>query len=420
MLSVVLTAYVVINISLGMVYATEPNDVSSEIEITDEIDINADDINVDTNQPEDIIKKSVTQDDKNNLNEESEILVSDIEISEHEDFVEVGSTIGITATVLPNNASNTTITYKSSDDAIATVNSSGEVKGVKKGDVIIYVSAGDITKEVHIAVKVKTASLNVDNDYLIMKLGNTHQIVPSVLPGEANQNVTFRSTDTSVATVTDSGVVKAIGVGSSTIIVSNGDTSTAVSVIVNLDVAAEEYKNGITLDTVNTLENEMDEYSLSINASDVPVVDKELLYELYKNHEVLEIVGTGYTVTIDGKNIENYNNEFYTDIELENKPEGSSFNLNKGNYLCGNVTVHIDNQEGSYLYLYNDSKEKYELLFSPNMSELKLSSGGKYLITSKKIKVKENIVKYITYGGCVFSGIGILIYIGIKRKYWFW
>ena len=81
---------------------------------------------------------------------EQNIPVTDIEISDHEEKVEVGKTINLTATALPANATESTITFRSSDINIATVTSGGEVKGISKGYVTIYVSAGSIIKEVHI------------------------------------------------------------------------------------------------------------------------------------------------------------------------------------------------------------------------------------------------------------------------------
>ena len=77
------------------------------------------------------------------------IPVTDIEISDHEEEVEVGKTINLTATALPANATESTITFRSSDINIATVTSAGEVKGISKGYVTIYVSAGSIIKETH-------------------------------------------------------------------------------------------------------------------------------------------------------------------------------------------------------------------------------------------------------------------------------
>lgn len=76
-----------------------------------------------------------------------EIAVTDIEIANHEDEVDVDKTITLSATVIPSNATDNTVTYQSSDESIATVNSSGEVKGIAGGKVTITVSAGTVTKK---------------------------------------------------------------------------------------------------------------------------------------------------------------------------------------------------------------------------------------------------------------------------------
>ena len=84
---------------------------------------------------------------------EQNVPVTDIEISDHEEKVEVGKTINLTATALPANATESTITFRSSDINIATVTSGGEVKGISKGYVTIYVSAGSIIKEERIIME---------------------------------------------------------------------------------------------------------------------------------------------------------------------------------------------------------------------------------------------------------------------------
>ena len=164
---------------------------------------------------------------------EKEIPVSDIEISDHKDEVEVGNTLNLTATVFPSTATDSTVMFRSSDTNVATVNSSGEVKGISKGSVTIYVSAGSITKEVNLTVKVKTTVIKINKDYLVLKQGEAFKLSVSVSPAEAEQGISFKSTDSSVASVSNGGVVTAKSTGTATIIVSNGDLSNAVSVIVN-------------------------------------------------------------------------------------------------------------------------------------------------------------------------------------------
>lgn len=347
--------------------------------------------------------------------EDATIEVTDIEISDHEDELNVGDIISLSVTVLPLDATDSTITYKSSDESIATVNSSGEVKGISKGNVIIYVSAGNVTKEISLTVKVATTAIKVNNDYLVLKVGNTFQLSTTVTPADANQSITYRSTDESVATVSSNGKVTAKKVGNTTIIVSNGDKSIAVSVIVNQSTTTTNSDNN-----VEQSEEVIKEYCDSVNALEVDKIDEDTLYYLYSTGKILEIVGDGYIIEIDGSQIVNYKNEFYTDIQLVRDETGISFNLNKGEYLCGGVRVYITEPNGKYLYLYNTSKEKYELIQTDSLELLELTTPGQYLITDQKFSISSFTIVYFVAFGIVALFIGIGVYIILKKKYWFW
>lgn len=65
--------------------------------------------------------------------------VTDIEIGDYESQLEIGETLYLSAVVLPSDLGESA-TFYSSDDNIATVNSSGEVKGISSGEVYIYIS----------------------------------------------------------------------------------------------------------------------------------------------------------------------------------------------------------------------------------------------------------------------------------------
>ena len=345
---------------------------------------------------------------------EKNIPVADIEISDHEDEVEAGNTLNLTATVLPSTATDSTVMFRSSDMNIATVNSSGEVKGISKGSVTIYVSAGSITKEVNLTVKVKTTVIKINKDYLVLKQGEAFKLSVSVSPAEAEQGISFKSTDSSVASVSNGGVVTAKSTGTATIIVSNGDLSNAVSVIVN--------KNSDT-DIINpqntessTQEVESQKFDENIDASEVGMIDTQMLYELYTSGKSMKMTGDGYSMIIDGKKIVNYNNELDTDIKLKKANGYTEFELNNGKYLCGEIAIHIDDISGKYLYLYNNVKHKYELVSTQNMEELKLSTPGKYMITTEKISESSKAVRYILIiGGCLIL-VGSAVYVVMKRR----
>lgn len=349
------------------------------------------------------------------VKEKKEAVATEIEISDYEKKLAVDKTLTLTATVLPSDAKDNKVSYRSSDTSVATVNSSGEVKGISRGNVTIYAMAGDVTKTIPITVIVPTTAIKLNNDYLVLKPGESYQLTASVFPSGAEQGITYRSSDTSVAAVTDEGMVTAKAAGSTSIIVSNGDSSAAVSVIVN---QSQRKQPGIS-EKASVL-NAGKIYDKIVATSAVSKIDSDALYNLYSEREAMEIIGDGYIIELNGKDIVNYNNEFYTDISLKEAQGGLYFNLNGGESLCGVVKLYIDNPKGSYLYLKNNAKDRYELIQEKDLSELTLTTAGEYRIVSKKIHDNAGIIRYMVIAGVLLVLIGVTVYVIICKKYWFW
>ena len=166
-------------------------------------------------------------------------------------------------------------------------------------------------------------------------------------------------------------------------------------------------------------------YDNTVNASDVTKIDTNMLKYFYDKKTKLLVVGDGYSILLDGKDIVNYQNELITDIELSSEANSKgikeiSFVINKGNPLCGDITLCMDNAKGKYIYLYNESKEKYEMIAMSSLSEINISAPGKYLITESKIQTGYGSTLIILIIGGVLLIIGVAVYICLKKQYWFW
>lgn len=82
------------------------------------------------------------------------ISVTSIQINENIEDIEVGKSKILTATITPSNATNKNITWKSSNESIATINSIGEVVAKSSGTVnITAISSNGKTSTIKINVK---------------------------------------------------------------------------------------------------------------------------------------------------------------------------------------------------------------------------------------------------------------------------
>ena len=90
-----------------------------------------------------------------------EVLVEKIKFDKNAYTLYIDETVKINATVLPENATDKTLTWTSSDKSIATVKD-GLVKGIKKGNVTIKAtdSKGVVSKEVKVTVNKRIVNVN--------------------------------------------------------------------------------------------------------------------------------------------------------------------------------------------------------------------------------------------------------------------
>ena len=130
--------------------------------------------------------------------------------------VAVGGKGTLKATLEPVNVTNTNVTWSSADKSIATVSSSGVVKGIKAGKVKITATSGDGTQKATCTVTVYTpvTSVSLNKTSITLKLGSTATITPTVKPDAATyKTVKWTSSNYDVATVDENGKVTAKGVG---------------------------------------------------------------------------------------------------------------------------------------------------------------------------------------------------------------
>ncbi|MDO4194457.1 MAG: Ig-like domain-containing protein, partial [Erysipelotrichaceae bacterium] len=122
----------------------------------------------------------------------------------------------------------------SSDESIAKVDENGTVTGVTAGDAVITVTAEDggytAELEVHVVVPAEGISVNEEESVSEIEFGNTGTIQITFEPADTtNQNLTWTSSDETVATVDENGVITAVGEGPVTITATSEDGGFTVS-----------------------------------------------------------------------------------------------------------------------------------------------------------------------------------------------
>ena len=152
------------------------------------------------------------------------IKVTQIQLSQTRASLNEGKELQLTATVLPANATNQSLTWSSSVEGVATVDPTGKVTAIKAGTTVITATAKDdsgisasCTVQVTVpTVKVTGITLNKTTASVVK--GKTVALTATVTPTNAtNKNVTWKSSNTKIATVDGNGKVTAVAAGTATI-----------------------------------------------------------------------------------------------------------------------------------------------------------------------------------------------------------
>lgn len=355
------------------------------------------------------------------------IPVEDIELSEFNEEMYVKDTQNLSATIIPANASEQTVSYSSSNTSVAKVSSIGKLTAVGKGSCRIYISCDNMTVYYDLRVKVKTESINVKSKYIVIKPNEQFQLEANVQPAEASQELSFKSNDDSVAVVGPDGVITAKSVGSTSVIVSNEDTTILVNIIVNEDGNGTTEQNKPYTDTsgkkdiTDELTKQIKESNDNIiKVSGISKISSSALKELYGTDKTLTVMFDDYDLSIRGQDIFNANNEINTKLDLSKTSDGLLINMIDENKLPGTITVSLKKAPNTYKYFYlmGNSKD-YQMLNTLSNNTIKISSVGEYLLTEKNMnKIKINIVWVLGAAGVIL--LMSLIYIFTKKKYWFW
>ena len=177
------------------------------------------------------------------------IPVESITLNQTSITITEGESQTLVATVKPDDASDKSVTWSSSNASVITVDSNGKVTALAEGSATVSASCGGKEASCSITVQkriIPVSSIVLDRAEIAMNSGETMTIIATVSPSDAtDKSVFWSSSNESVATVQE-GVVTALAGGTSIITASSGDVSESCIVRVSvpaISISLSKYNN---------------------------------------------------------------------------------------------------------------------------------------------------------------------------------
>lgn len=185
--------------------------------------------------------------------------VTGVTISQSELVLAVNATSPLKATVTPDNATNKQVVWSSSDASVATVDNSGNVKGVASGTAKISVTTvdGGFSAECTVTVKdsISVTGVTLSKTSLDVAVNATSSLTATVTPDNAvNKAVTWSSANPAVATVDQNGNVKGVTVGTTTVKVTTTEGGFSAECTVNVKAATNKNASKVEIEITNDID----------------------------------------------------------------------------------------------------------------------------------------------------------------------
>jgi uncharacterized protein YjdB len=165
------------------------------------------------------------------------ILVTQIDLPQ-ELHILIGDVVLLSATVLPDNATDRSLLWESADSGTAGVDAAGRVTGCRVGTTTITVTSTDgaVTATCNVTVDpIRVTGITISDSTAALLVGDEMLLNATVSPDDAtDQSYVWSSSDPSVASVDQSGKVAALKIGTATITATSVDGGFAASCVVTV------------------------------------------------------------------------------------------------------------------------------------------------------------------------------------------
>ncbi|MCR5603916.1 MAG: Ig-like domain-containing protein, partial [Lachnospiraceae bacterium] len=213
----------------------------------------------------------------------SDVHVTGITLEPAEKSIEAGEGFTIIPTVEPADASNKTVIWTSSDEAVATVDDNGKVTGISEGDATITATTvdGGYTAECVVTVtgsKIDVTGITVDPTARTIEENEEFVVVATIIPDNAtDKGVTFTSSDPLVAAVDEDGKVTGISEGEATITATTNDGNKKARCKVTV-LKRKKDVTGITVEPASKTINTGEEFIISPTVTPDDATDKSVTW----------------------------------------------------------------------------------------------------------------------------------------------
>lgn len=307
-------------------------------------------------------------------------------------------TAQLTAEVTPSYADNKKVTWKSSDEKVATVDENGKVTAVGNGTATVTATtvSGSYTATVSVTVKipVEIEKLTIEAEKeTLTQIGETTELKVKIEPENADeQKLIWKSDNEMVAAVDENGKVTAVGNGTATITVTTEDGKVTASVTITVKIPEKPVINKTTgFGRLRARSAKQTKTSVTLQWNRLNDVDGYLIYgnrcngngKTYK-YKKLATITSGKTQTWVQKGLKK--GTFYKYVV-------KAYKLVDGKKVVTDIStsVHTVTQGGAYGIAKSVSVTK--IGNKKNTLGVTLKKGQKAQITAKEVE-KDNKIKH--------------------------
>ena len=179
---------------------------------------------------------------------EPEIInVESVKLTKYADVLVEGEEFTFEASVLPEDATDKSVTWSSSNKEVLTIDAEGKAKAIEAGTVTVKVTANDGGKSDECVVIVEkplvpvtTVVINEAAENIVLAKGETKTFTATVQPAEAtDKTLTWSVSDEKILSVDQNGKVTALAGGSAKLVVTTKDGGKKAECNITVVVPAE-------------------------------------------------------------------------------------------------------------------------------------------------------------------------------------